>query len=62
LKLLSSSGTRSINAVLDTLLVGQATWIAVEYYAGGSVATLMRPTGGLTENWMIPALRVAETL
>ncbi|KAK3334173.1 hypothetical protein B0T19DRAFT_420246 [Cercophora scortea] len=38
-------------------------WMVTEYCAGGSVATLMRPTGGLPEKWIIPILReVAEAL
>lgn len=63
LKLLSSSGARNINVVLDTVLVGQSVWIVTEYCAGGSVASLMRPTGGLPEKWIIPILReVAEAV
>ncbi|KAK3368645.1 hypothetical protein B0H63DRAFT_488866 [Podospora didyma] len=63
LKLLTSSGARNINAVVDTLLVGQSVWIVTEYCAGGSVASLMRPTGGLPEKWIIPILReVAEAI
>ncbi|KAK3299758.1 serine/threonine protein kinase [Chaetomium fimeti] len=61
LKLLGDSGAKNINTVIDTLLVGPTIWIITEYCAGGSVSTLMRPTGGLTEKWIIPILReVAE--
>ncbi|KAK1756470.1 hypothetical protein QBC47DRAFT_380008 [Echria macrotheca] len=63
LKLLSSTGAKNINFVLDTILVGPSVWIITEYCAGGSVASLMRPTGGLPEKWIIPILReVAEAL
>ncbi|KAL7934792.1 serine/threonine protein kinase, STE family, PAK/STE20-related [Trichoderma chlorosporum] len=63
LKLLSNSGARNVNAVVDTHLVGQAVWMVTEYCAGGSVASLMRPTSGLAERWIIPILReVAEAL
>ncbi|KAK5659773.1 hypothetical protein OQA88_984 [Cercophora sp. LCS_1] len=63
LKLLSSGGARNINVVLDTVLVGQSVWIVTEYCAGGSVASLMRPTGGLPEKWIIPILReIAEAV
>ncbi|KAL7921965.1 serine/threonine protein kinase, STE family, PAK/STE20-related [Trichoderma austrokoningii] len=63
LKLLGSSGARNVNAVLDTLLVGQSVWMVTEYCAGGSVASLMRPTSGLAERWIVPILReVAEAL
>ncbi|KAL2022132.1 hypothetical protein VTK56DRAFT_5961 [Thermocarpiscus australiensis] len=63
LKLLSESGAKNINTVIDTLLVGPTIWIITEYCAGGSVATLMRPTGGLAEKWIIPILReVAEAI
>ncbi|KAK0622367.1 kinase-like domain-containing protein [Immersiella caudata] len=63
LKLLGSSGARNINIVVDSLLVGQSVWIVTEYCAGGSVASLMRPTGGLPEKWIIPILReVAEAV
>lgn len=57
LKHLSSNGARNINTVLDTLLVGHAMWMVTEYCAGGSVATLMKPTGFLAERWIIPILR-----
>ncbi|CAI4213859.1 unnamed protein product [Parascedosporium putredinis] len=57
LKLLSTSGARNVNLVLDALLFGQSIWMITEHCAGGSVATLMRPTGGLPEKWIIPILR-----
>lgn len=57
IKMLGQSGARNINHVLDTQLVGQSMWIVTEFCAGGSVATLMRPTEGLTEKWIIPILR-----
>lgn len=65
LKLLSESGAKNINLTLDVLPVGQAMWMVTEYCAGGSVATLMKPTapGGLQEKWIIPILReVAEAI
>lgn len=63
LKLLSHGGARNVNAIIDALLVGQSVWMITEYCAGGSVSTLMRPTGGLTEKWIIPILReVAEAI
>ncbi|KAK4240788.1 hypothetical protein C8A03DRAFT_12873 [Achaetomium macrosporum] len=63
LKLLSDSGAKNINLTLDVLPVGQAMWMVTEYCAGGSVATLMRPTGGLQEKWIIPIVReVAEAI
>ncbi|KHN96478.1 Protein kinase-like domain protein [Metarhizium album ARSEF 1941] len=65
LQLLSESGARNINHVIEALPVGQSMWMITEYCAGGSVATLMRPTapGGLQEKWIIPILReVAEAL
>jgi len=65
LKLLSDSGAKNINLILDVLPVGQAMWMVTEYCAGGSVATLMKPTapGGLQEKWIIPILReVAEAV
>ena len=65
LKLLSQSGAKNINLVIEALPVGQSMWVVTEYCAGGSVATLMRPTapGGLQEKWIIPILReVAEAL
>jgi len=63
LKLLSSTGAKNVNSVLDSVLVGQSVWIITEHCAGGSVASLMRPTGGLPEKWIIPILReVAEAI
>ncbi|KAK4157858.1 hypothetical protein C8A00DRAFT_11314 [Chaetomidium leptoderma] len=65
LKLLSESGAKNINLTLDVLPVGQAMWMVTEYCAGGSVATLMKPTapGGLQEKWIIPIVReVAEAI
>lgn len=65
LKLLSEGGAKNINHVLDALPVGQSMWMVTEHCAGGSVATLMRPTapGGLQEKWIIPILReVAEAV
>lgn len=65
LKLLSESGAKNINHVIDALPVGQSMWMITEYCAGGSVATLMKPTapGGLLEKWIIPILReVAEAI
>ncbi|KAF3762572.1 kinase-like protein, partial [Cryphonectria parasitica EP155] len=65
LKLLSEGGAKNINHVLDALPVGQSMWMVCEYCAGGSVATLMKPTapGGLQEKWIIPILReVAEAI
>lgn len=65
LKLLSDSGAKNINLTLDVLPVGQAMWMVTEYCAGGSVATLMKPTapGGLQEKWIIPIVReVSEAL
>ena len=65
LQRLSESGARNINLTLDVLPVGQAMWMVTEYCAGGSLATLMKPTemGGLHEKWIIPILReVAEAI
>lgn len=63
LKKLGDSGAKNINTVIETLLVGPAMWIVTEYCGGGSVSTLMRPSGGLPEKWIIPILReVAEAL
>lgn len=65
LKLLSDSGAKNINHVIEALPVGQSMWMITEYCAGGSVSTLMTPTapGGLQEKWIIPILReVAEAL
>jgi tRNA A-37 threonylcarbamoyl transferase component Bud32 len=59
LRLLSESGAENVNTVIEALPVGQAMWMVTEYCAGGSVATLMKPTapGGLQEKWIIPILR-----
>ncbi|KAI9171278.1 Serine/threonine-protein kinase nak1 [Paramyrothecium foliicola] len=65
LQRLGDSGARNINLVIEALPVGQAMWMITEYCAGGSVATLMKPTapGGLLEKWIIPILReVAEAI
>ncbi|KAI0869446.1 kinase-like domain-containing protein [Hypoxylon argillaceum] len=63
LKLLNSNGAKNINTIIDTFLIGQSIWMVTEYCAGGSVTTLMRPAGGLPEQWIIPILReVAEAL
>ncbi|KAF4981073.1 hypothetical protein FZEAL_3049 [Fusarium zealandicum] len=65
LQLLSESGAKNINHVIDALPVGQSMWMITEYCAGGSVATLMKPTspGGLQEKWIISILReVAEAI
>lgn len=65
LKLLSESGAKNINLTLDAVPVGQAMWMINEYCAGGSIATLMKPTapGGLQEKWIIPIVReVAEAI
>ncbi|KJZ73630.1 hypothetical protein HIM_06963 [Hirsutella minnesotensis 3608] len=65
LQLLSNSGAKNINHVIEALPVGQSMWMITEYCAGGSVATLMKPTapGGLQEKWIIPILReVAEAM
>ncbi|KAI2463614.1 kinase-like protein [Annulohypoxylon bovei var. microspora] len=59
LQRLSQSGAQNINHVIEALPVGKAMWMVTEYCAGGSVATLMKPTapGGLLEKWIIPILR-----
>lgn len=59
LQVLSEGGAQNINYVLEALPVGHAMWMVTEYCAGGSVATLMKPTapGGLQEKWIIPILR-----
>lgn len=56
---LSQSGAQNINHVIEALPVGKSMWMVTEYCAGGSVATLMKPTapGGLQEKWIIPILR-----
>ncbi|GAP83103.2 putative serine threonine-protein kinase nak1 [Rosellinia necatrix] len=63
LKLLSTTGAKNVNTIIDAHLVGQSMWMITEYCAGGSVASLMRPTGCLPERWIIPILReVAEAI
>ena len=63
LKLLGQSGAKNINTIIDTFLVGHSICIVMEHCAGGSVSTLMRPTKGLAEKWIIPVLReVAEAV
>ena len=65
LKLLSDSGAKNINHVIEAIPVGQSMWVITEFCAGGSVSTLMKPTspGGLQEKWIIPILReVAEAM
>lgn len=57
LKLLGTSGAKNVNVVIDALLFGQTMWMVTELCAGGSVSTLMRPTGGLPEKWIVPILR-----
>ncbi|CAG9938228.1 unnamed protein product [Clonostachys rosea f. rosea IK726] len=61
LQMLSDTGAKNINHVIEALPVGQSMWMITEYCAGGSVATLMKPTspGGLQEKWIIPILREA---
>ncbi|KXJ96035.1 kinase-like domain-containing protein [Microdochium bolleyi] len=63
LQVLNEAGAQNINHVLDALPVGRAMWMVTEYCAGGSVATLMKPTapGGLQEKWIIPILREVAT-
>ncbi|KAF4458119.1 Serine/threonine protein kinase [Fusarium austroafricanum] len=63
LKLLGSSGAKNVNTVVDVLLVCHTIWMVTEHCAGGSISTLMKPTGYLPEQWVIPILReVAEAL
>ncbi|KAF5545661.1 STE STE20 YSK kinase [Fusarium phyllophilum] len=63
LKFLGSGGAKNVNTVLDVLLVGHNIWMVTEYCAGGSVSTLMKPSGYLPEQWIIPILReVAEAI
>lgn len=57
LKRLSNSGAKNVNTIIDTLLVNHSMWMITEHCAGGSVATLMKPTGFLAEKWIIPILR-----
>ncbi|KAK0736317.1 kinase-like domain-containing protein [Apiosordaria backusii] len=62
-KELSEKGAKNINFILDTLLIGHQMWLVTEYCAGGSVSTLMRPTGKLPERYIQPILReVTEAL
>jgi serine/threonine protein kinase len=63
LQVLREGGAQNINYVLEALPVGRAMWMVTEYCAGGSVATLMKPTapGGLQEKWIIPILREVAT-
>ncbi|KAM7211030.1 Protein kinase-like domain containing protein [Rhypophila decipiens] len=63
LRILNDGGAKNVNRFIDCILVGHSMWVVTEYCAGGSVATLMRPTGFLPETWIIPVLReVAEAL
>ncbi|KAH8676089.1 kinase-like domain-containing protein [Xylariales sp. PMI_506] len=65
LQVLREGGARNINYIIEALPVGHAMWMVTEYCAGGSVATLMKPTapGGLQEKWIVPILReVAEAI
>ncbi|KAK6858759.1 hypothetical protein PG995_005323 [Apiospora arundinis] len=63
LKLLHNIGAKNINLVIDAFIVCQSVWIVTDYCAGGSVATLMKPSGRLLEKWIIPILReVAEAI
>ncbi|KAI4598448.1 hypothetical protein KJ359_002858 [Pestalotiopsis sp. 9143b] len=59
LQVLREGGAKNINHVLEALPVGRSMWMVTEYCAGGSVATLMKPTapGGLQEKWIVPILR-----
>ncbi|KAK0670132.1 serine/threonine protein kinase [Cercophora samala] len=62
-KELAEKGAKNINFILDTLLIGHQMWLVTEYCGGGSVSTLMRPTGKLPERYIKPVLReVAEAL
>ncbi|KAK4206042.1 Serine/threonine protein kinase [Rhypophila decipiens] len=63
LRILNDGGAKNVNRFVDCILIGHSMWVVTEYCAGGSVATLMRPTGFLPETWIIPVLReVAEAL
>ncbi|KAM7201721.1 Serine/threonine-protein kinase 25 [Rhypophila sp. PSN 637] len=63
LRILNDGGAKNVNRFIDCILVGHSMWVVTEYCAGGSVATLMRPTGFLPEMWIIPILReVSEAL
>ncbi|TVY20621.1 Serine/threonine-protein kinase KIC1 [Lachnellula arida] len=44
LKILSENNARNINHVIEALPVGPAMWMVTEFCAGGSIATLMKPT------------------
>ncbi|KAK6087340.1 serine threonine-protein kinase nak1 [Seiridium cupressi] len=63
LQVLREGGAQNINHVLEALPVGRSMWMITEHCAGGSVATLMKPTapGGLQEKWIIPILREVAT-
>lgn len=63
LQVLREGRAQNINYVLEALPVGRSMWMVTEYCAGGSVATLMKPTapGGLQEKWIIPILREVAT-
>ncbi|KAK2777116.1 STE/STE20/YSK protein kinase [Colletotrichum kahawae] len=58
LKLLSESDAKNINTIIDAFVLGHSVWLVTEY-AAASVATLMKPTGYLSETWAIPILREA---
>ena len=65
LQRLSEGGAKNINVIVDAFNIGHSMWMITEHCAGGSVATLMKPTapGGLQERWIIPILReVAEAV
>lgn len=64
LKRLSEGGAKNINVILDAFNIGHSMWMVTEHCAGGSVATLLKPTPtGLLEKWIIPILReVAEAI
>lgn len=60
LKILSETGAKNINKIFDSFVFGHSVWMVTEH-AAGSVATLMKPTGNLSEKWAVPILReVAE--
>ncbi|KAJ0382983.1 hypothetical protein COL922a_011411 [Colletotrichum nupharicola] len=58
LKLLSESDAKNINTIINTFVLSHSVWLVTEY-AAASVATLMKPTGYLSETWAIPILREA---
>ena len=63
LRALSGSGATNINTIIDDFLVGSFICVVTEFCAGGSVSTLMKPTGSVPEKWIIPILReVSEGL